>query len=273
MSRGSCYRQHCMRMPAHSHEKQTKAKSHWGQKFKKFNKVRVMTILDAVALPQPVGISKESQTLSQKFTFSPNQDILLIPALINLPMSIKPDVISAGLNAKTETHNSLLVSLKQLGERQLLSIVTWSKSLPGVQNLDIEDQITTVQYSWMSLVVLGLGWRSYKYASGSAIFAPNLILNKQQMKELSFYSLCFIMWQIPQETVKLHVSPKEFLCVKVLLLLNTIFLEGLRSQSQFQEIRSSYITELIKAIGLRQKGLVSSSQCQLTKFLGNLYDV
>lgn len=86
-------------------------------------------------------------------------------------------------------------------------------------------------------------------------FAPDLILNEQQMEELSFYSLCFTMWQIPQETVELQVSPKEFLCIKVLLLLNTIFWEGLRSQDQFQEMRLSYITELIKAIGLRQKGL------------------
>jgi hypothetical protein len=52
-------------------------------------------------------------------------------------------------------------------------------------------------------------------------------------------------------------------------------LEGLRSQSQFEEMRSSYIRELIKAIGLRQKGVVPSSQrfYQLTKLLDSLHDV
>lgn len=55
----------------------------------------------------------------------------------------------------------------------------------------------------------------------------------------------------------------------------TVPLEGLRSQNQFEEMRSSYIRELIKAIGLRQKGVVSSSQrfYQLTKLLDNLHDV
>uniref|UniRef100_A0A8C0SF24 Progesterone receptor n=1 Tax=Canis lupus familiaris TaxID=9615 RepID=A0A8C0SF24_CANLF len=248
-----------------------------GRKFKKFNKVRVMRTLDAVALPQPVGIPNESQALSQRISFSPSQDIQLIPPLINLLMSIEPDVIYAGHdNTKPDTSSSLLTSLNQLGERQLLSVVKWSKSLPGFRNLHIDDQITLIQYSWMSLMVFGLGWRSYKHVSGQMLyFAPDLILNEQRMKESSFYSLCLTMWQIPQEFVKLQVSQEEFLCMKVLLLLNTIPLEGLRSQNQFEEMRSSYIRELIKAIGLRQKGVVSSSQrfYQLTKLLDNLHDL
>ncbi|KAM9659788.1 progesterone receptor isoform 1-T1 [Trichechus inunguis] len=248
-----------------------------GRKFKKFNKVRVMRALDAVALPQPVGMPNESQALSQRITFPPSQELQLIPPLINLLMSIEPDVIYAGYdNTKPETSSSLLTSLNQLGERQLLSVVKWSKSLPGFRNLHIDDQITLIQYSWMSLMVFGLGWRSYKHVSGQMLyFAPDLILNEQRMKESSFYSLCLTMWQIPQEFVKLQVSHEEFLCMKVLLLLNTIPLEGLRSQNQFEEMRSSYIRELIKAIGLRQKGVVSSSQrfYQLTKLLDNLHDL
>ncbi|XP_049745438.1 progesterone receptor isoform X2 [Loxodonta africana] len=148
--------------------------------------------------------------------------------------------------------------------------------LGGFRNLHIDDQITLIQYSWMSLMVFGLGWRSYKHVSGQMLyFAPDLILNEQRMKESSFYPLCLTMWQIPQEFVKLQVSQEEFLCMKVLLLLNTIPLEGLRSQNQFEEMRSSYIRELIKAIGLRQKGVVSSSQrfYQLTKLLDNLHDL
>nr|XP_044608633.1 progesterone receptor isoform X1 [Equus asinus] len=248
-----------------------------GRKFKKFNKVRVMRALDAVTLPQPVGIPNESQPLCQRISFSPNQDIQLMPPLINLLMSIEPDMIYAGHdNTKPDTSSSLLTCLNQLAERQLLSVVKWSKSLPGFRKLHIDDQITLIQYSWMSLMVFGLGWRSYKHVSGQMLyFAPDLVLNEQRMKESSLYSLCLTMWQIPQEFVKLQVSQEEFLCMKVLLLLNTIPLEGLRSQNQFEEMRSNYIRELIKAIGLRQKGVVSSSQrfYQLTKFLDTLHDL
>ncbi|XP_063112259.1 progesterone receptor isoform X2 [Cavia porcellus] len=244
-----------------------------GRKFKKFNKVRVMRTLDGVALSQPVGIPNESQ----RITFSPSQELQLVPPLINLLLSIEPDMVYAGHdNTKPDTSSSLLTSLNQLGERQLLSVVKWSKSLPGFRNLHIDDQITLIQYSWMSLMVFALGWRSYKHVSGQMLyFAPDLILNEQRMKESSLYSLCLTMWQIPQEFVKLQVTEEEFLCMKVLLLLNTIPLEGLRSQSQFDEMRASYIRELIKAIGLRQKGVVSSSQrfYQLTKLLDSLHDL
>uniref|UniRef100_F7BLX3 Progesterone receptor n=1 Tax=Callithrix jacchus TaxID=9483 RepID=F7BLX3_CALJA len=159
-----------------------------GRKFKKFNKVRVMRALDAVALPQPVGIPNENQALSQRFTFSPSQDIQLIPPLINLLLSIEPDVIYAGHdNTKPDTSSSLLTSLNQLGERQLLSVVKWSKSLPGFRNLHIDDQITLIQYSWMSLMVFGLGWRSYKHVSGQMLyFAPDLILNESHRSLSSF---------------------------------------------------------------------------------------
>uniref|UniRef100_A0A2K5LBF8 Progesterone receptor n=1 Tax=Cercocebus atys TaxID=9531 RepID=A0A2K5LBF8_CERAT len=159
-----------------------------GRKFKKFNKVRVMRALDAVALPQPVGIPNESQALSQRFTFSPGQDIQLIPPLINLLVSIEPDVIYAGHdNSKPDTSSSLLTSLNQLGERQLLSVVKWSKLLPGFRNLHIDDQITLIQYSWMSLMVFGLGWRSYKHVSGQMLyFAPDLILNESHRSLSSF---------------------------------------------------------------------------------------
>ncbi|XP_008582856.1 PREDICTED: progesterone receptor [Galeopterus variegatus] len=238
-----------------------------GRKFKKFNKVRVMRALDTVALSQPVGIPNESQ----RITFSPSKDLQLIPSVISLLMSIEPDVIYAGHdNTKPDTSSSLLTSLNQLGERQLLSVVKWSKSLPGNNSLYV---IACNKKCAMFVVLLARLLAIYQYQKIGTL--PHFLALKQRMKESSFYSLCLTMWQIPQEFVKLQVSHEEFLCMKVLLLLNTIPLEGLRSQNQFEEMRSSYIRELIKAIGLRQKGVVSSSQrfYQLTKLLDNLHDL
>ncbi|EMP36134.1 Progesterone receptor [Chelonia mydas] len=246
------------------------------RKFKKFNKVKVVRTLDIVALQQPVALPDESQALTQRISFSPNQEIQFIPQLISILQGIEPEVVYAGYdNTQPETPSALLTSLNQLCERQLLCVVKWSKSLPGFRSLHIDDQITLIQYSWMSLMVFAMGWRSYKHVSGQMLyFAPDLILNEQRMKESSFYSLCLSMWQIPQEFVKLQVSPEEFLCMKSLLLLNTIPLEGLRSQSQFDEMRASYVRELVKAVGLRQKGVVASSQrfYQLTKLMDSMHD-
>ncbi|XP_064297387.1 progesterone receptor isoform X1 [Phalacrocorax carbo] len=247
-----------------------------GRKFKKFNKIKVVRTLD-VALQQPTTLQDESQSLTQRLSFSPNQEIQFIPPMISVLRGIEPEVVYAGYdNTKPETPSSLLTSLNQLCERQLLCVVKWSKLLPGFRNLHIDDQITLIQYSWMSLMVFAMGWRSYKHVSGQMLyFAPDLILNEQRMKESSFYSLCLSMWQLPQEFVRLQVSQEEFLCMKALLLLNTIPLEGLRSQGQFDEMRTSYIRELVKAIGLRQKGVVANSQrfYQLTKLMDSMHDL
>ncbi|NXX43381.1 PRGR protein, partial [Tricholaema leucomelas] len=247
-----------------------------GRKFKKLNKIKVVRTLD-VALQQPATLQDETQSLTQRLSFSPNQEIQFVPPMISVLRGIEPEVVYAGYdNTKPETPSSLLTSLNHLCERQLLCVVKWSKLLPGFRNLHIDDQITLIQYSWMSLMVFAMGWRSYKHVSGQMLyFAPDLILNEQRMKESSFYSLCLSMWQLPQEFVRLQVSQEEFLCMKALLLLNTIPLEGLRSQSQFDEMRTSYIRELVKAIGLRQKGVVANSQrfYQLTKLMDSMHDL
>ncbi|XP_062433741.1 progesterone receptor isoform X2 [Rhea pennata] len=194
-----------------------------GRKFKKFNKIKVVRTLD-VALQQPAALQDESQSLTQRLSFSPNQEIQFVPPMISVLRGIEPEVVYAGYdNTKPETPSSLLTSLNHLCERQLLCVVKWSKLLPGFRNLHIDDQITLIQYSWMSLMVFAMGWRSYKHVSGQMLyFAPDLILNEQRMKESSFYSLCLSMWQLPQEFVRLQVSQEEFLCMKALLLLNTI---------------------------------------------------
>lgn len=52
-------------------------------------------------------------------------------------------------------------------------------------------------------------------------------------------------------------------------------LEGLKSQHQFDEMRQNYIRELTKAIHIKEKGLVASSQrfFHLTKLMDAMHEV
>ena len=52
-------------------------------------------------------------------------------------------------------------------------------------------------------------------------------------------------------------------------------LEGLKSQGVFEEMRQNYIRELTKAIHMKEKGLVASSQrfYHLTKLMDAMHDV
>ncbi|KAE8627675.1 hypothetical protein XENTR_v10007097 [Xenopus tropicalis] len=249
-----------------------------GRKFKKFGRIKTGREIDALVLPSPPTLFVEcQQILTRRISNSSAQEIQFTPELLQILQSIEPEVVYAGYdNTQPETPSALLSSLNQLCERQLVCVVKWSKSLPGFRNLHIDDQITLLQYSWMSLMVFAMGWRSYQHVSGQMLyFAPDLILNEQRMKDSSFYTLCLSMWQLPQEFMKLQVTHEEFLCMKALLLLNTIPLEGLKSQTHFDDMRSNYIRELAKAIGLRHKGVIASSQrfYQLTKLMDSMHEL
>ncbi|KAG9491330.1 progesterone receptor [Eleutherodactylus coqui] len=247
-----------------------------GRKFKKFNRMKSGREMETVFIQQSSPLETQ-QAMARRLSTSQTQEIQYVPELLQILQSIEPEVVYAGYdNTQPETPSALLCSLNQLCERQLLCVVKWSKSLPGFRNLHIDDQIILLQYSWMSLMVFAMGWRSYQHVSGQMLyFAPDLVLNEQRMKDSSFYALCLSMRQLPQEFVKLQISHEEFLCMKALLLLNTIPLEGLKSQSLFEEMRSNYIRELAKAIGLKHKGVVASSQrfYHLTKVMDSMHEL
>ncbi|XP_078077896.1 progesterone receptor-like isoform X2 [Mustelus asterias] len=148
--------------------------------------------------------------------------------------------------------------------------------LGGFRNLHIDDQMTLIQYSWMGLMAFAMGWRSYKHVKGKMLyFAPDLIFNEQRMQKSAMYDLCIAMRQISQEFIHLQVTQEEFLCMKTLILLNTIPLEGLKSQSYFEEMRRDYIRELSRAINLQEKGAQSNSQrlYQLTKLMDSMHEL
>ncbi|XP_075054878.1 progesterone receptor isoform X2 [Mixophyes fleayi] len=193
-----------------------------GRKFKKFSKIKPGREIGTFVIQQSTTVDCQ-QALTRRTSTSSAQEIQYLPELLQILQSIEPEMVYAGYdNTQPETPSALLCSLNQLCERQLLCVVKWSKSLPGFRNLHIDDQIILLQYSWMSLMVFALGWRSYKHVSGQMLyFAPDLILNEQRMKDSSFYSLCLSMRQLPQEFVKLQITHEEFLCMKALLLLNT----------------------------------------------------
>lgn len=54
------------------------------------------------------------------------------PPLLTVLQTIEPDLVNAGHNdALPDSAESLLTSLNELGERQLVAVVQWAKALPG----------------------------------------------------------------------------------------------------------------------------------------------
>uniref|UniRef100_A0A8C6WKQ4 Androgen receptor n=1 Tax=Neogobius melanostomus TaxID=47308 RepID=A0A8C6WKQ4_9GOBI len=190
----------------------------------------------------------------------------------NILESIEPEVVNAGHDCgQPDSAASLLTSLNELGERQLVKVVKWAKGLPGFRNMHVDDQMTVIQQSWMSVMVFGLGWRSYKNANGQMLyFAPDLVFNEHRMHISSMYEHCIRMRHLSQEFVLLQITQEEFLCMKALLLFSIVPVEGLKSQKYFDELRLTYINELDRVINYQMSSNCSQRFYQLTRLLDSL---
>ncbi|XP_016399681.1 progesterone receptor-like [Sinocyclocheilus rhinocerous] len=248
-----------------------------GRKMKRFAGLKVMGLNPSLMFQGPLSLLADGQTVSSMPCMPVIRELQLSLQMISILESIEPQMVYSGYDSsQPELPHLLLNSLNRLCERQLLCIVRWTKSLPGFRNLHINDQMTLIQYSWMGLMLFSLGWRTFQNVTTDYLyFAPDLVLSQDQMRRSPIYDLCLAMQFVPQEFANLQVTKEEFLCMKALMLLNTVPLEGLRSQTHFDEMRQNYICELTKAIQLKEKGVVASSQrfYHLTKIMDAMHEI
>ncbi|XP_067103239.1 progesterone receptor-like [Osmerus mordax] len=195
--------------------------------------------------------------------------------LLSVLLTIEPDMIHAGHDpAQPDCPSSLLSSLNELGERQLVSVVRWAKAIPGFRDLHVEDQMCVIQSSWMSVMVLGLSWRSYTQTDASMLyFAPDLVFNDQRMRASSMYDHCVQMCLMSQMFGVLRVTKEEFLCMKALLLFSVLPVEGLKNQHGFDQLRTSYIQELERLTSQRGETTRTQRLFHLTQLLDYLQPI
>ncbi|XP_034034641.1 androgen receptor-like isoform X2 [Thalassophryne amazonica] len=191
---------------------------------------------------------------------------------LNILETIEPEVVNAGHDCcQPDSAATLLTSLNELGERQLVKVVKWAKGLPGFRNLHVDDQMTVIQHSWMGVMVFALGWRSYKNVNGRMLyFAPDLVFNEHRMHISTMYEHCIRMRHLSEEFVLLQITQEEFLCMKALLLFSIIPVEGLKSQKYFDELRLTYINELDRLVNNQMTASCSQRFYQLTRLLDSL---
>ncbi|KAM7398988.1 hypothetical protein PAMP_018285 [Pampus punctatissimus] len=248
-----------------------------GRKLKRFGALKALGLAPSLMFQSHLAMSSDNQALTSMSCIPGIREMQLSQQIINILENIEPDTVYSGYDSsQSDIPHLLLNSLNRLCEKQLLWIVKWSKSLPGFRNLHINDQMTLIQYSWMNLMVFALGWRSYQNVTSEFLyFAPDLVLNQEQMRRSPIYDLCLAIQFIPQEFANLQVTREEFLCMKAIILLNTVPLEGVKSQAAFEEMRQNYIRELTKVIHIKEKGMVASSQrfYHLTKLMDAMHDI
>uniref|UniRef100_A0A3Q3BKS7 Androgen receptor n=1 Tax=Haplochromis burtoni TaxID=8153 RepID=A0A3Q3BKS7_HAPBU len=144
----------------------------------------------------------------------------------------------------------------------------------GFRDLYVDDQMSLIQLSWMGVMVFALGWRSYTLTNSSMLyFAPDLVFNDQRMQVSSMYEHCVRMKLLSQRLCMLKVTQEEFLCMKALVLLSIMPVQGLKSQSCFDKLRTSYIKELDRLASHHGETTRTQRLFQLTQLLDYLQSV
>eukprot|EP00063_Salmo_salar_P093293 XP_014068128.1 PREDICTED: androgen receptor-like isoform X1 [Salmo salar] len=134
--------------------------------------------------------------------------------------------------------------------------------------------MSVIQSSWLGLMVFALGWRSYTNTDARELyFAPDLIFNDQRMRVSSMYEHCVQFRLLSQRFCMLRVTQEEFLCMKALLLFSIIPVEGLRNQKCFDELRISYIKELVRLASQHGEKHHTQRLFQLTQLLDFLHPI
>ncbi|KAK2903897.1 progesterone receptor-like [Channa argus] len=227
------------------------------------------------AIFEPESTAFKAQSVSQALALSIPPTLHSCLSLLNILQTIEPAVVNAGHDpAQPDTPASLLTSLNELGERQLVTVVHWAKAMPGFRDLHVDDQMSVIQLSWMGVMVFALGWRSYTLTDSSMLyFAPDLVFNDQRMQVSSMYEHCVRMKVLSKRFCMLKVTQEEFLCMKALVLFSIMPMEGLKSQRYFDELRTSYIKELDRLVSHRGETTRTERLFQLTELLDYLQSI
>ncbi|XP_075883798.1 estrogen receptor 2b isoform X3 [Nelusetta ayraudi] len=78
---------------------------------------------------------------------------------------------------KPFTEASMMMSLTNLADKELVLMISWAKKIPGFVELSLADQIHLLKCCWLEILMLGLMWRSVDHP-GKLIFSPDFKLNR-----------------------------------------------------------------------------------------------
>uniref|UniRef100_A0A4W6C9P3 Estrogen receptor 2b n=1 Tax=Lates calcarifer TaxID=8187 RepID=A0A4W6C9P3_LATCA len=173
---------------------------------------------------------------------------------------------------KPFTEASMMMSLTNLADKELVLMISWAKKIPGFLELSLTDQIHLLKCCWLEILMLGLMWRSVDHP-GKLIFSPDFKLNREEGQCVEGIMEIFDMLLAATSRFReLKLQREEYVCLKAMILLNSNLCtsspqtaEELESRNKLLRLLDSVIDALVWAIS--KLGLSTQQQ---TLRLGHL---
>ncbi|XP_068607770.1 estrogen receptor beta-like [Brachionichthys hirsutus] len=173
---------------------------------------------------------------------------------------------------KPFTETSMMMSLTNLADKELVLMISWAKKIPGFIELSLADQIHLLKCCWLEILMLGLMWRSVDHP-GKLIFSPDFKLNREEGQCVEGIMEIFDMLLAATSRFReLKLQREEYVCLKAMILLNSNLCtnspqtaEELESRNKLLRLLDLVIDALVWAIS--KLGLSTQQQ---TLRLGHL---
>ncbi|XP_068198142.1 estrogen receptor 2a isoform X2 [Antennarius striatus] len=156
---------------------------------------------------------------------------------------------------KPLTEASVMMSLTNLADKELVHMISWAKKIPGFIELSLLDQVHLLECCWLEVLMIGLMWRSVDHP-GKLIFSPDLSLSREEGSCVQGFVEIFDMLIAATSRVReLKLQREEYVCLKAMILLNSNMCysssEGsgeLQSRSKLLRLLDSVTDALVWAI-------------------------
>ncbi|XP_026008538.1 estrogen receptor 2b isoform X1 [Astatotilapia calliptera] len=173
---------------------------------------------------------------------------------------------------KPFTETSMMMTLTNLADKELVLMISWAKKIPGFVELSLTDQIHLLKCCWLEILMLGLMWRSVDHP-GKLIFSPDVKLSREEGQCVEGIMEIFDMLLAATSRFReLKLQREEYVCLKAMILLNSSLCtsspqtpEELESRNKLLHLLDSVIDALVWAIS--KLGLSTQQQ---TLRLGHL---
>uniref|UniRef100_A0A3B4GFS5 Estrogen receptor 2 n=1 Tax=Pundamilia nyererei TaxID=303518 RepID=A0A3B4GFS5_9CICH len=173
---------------------------------------------------------------------------------------------------KPFTETSIMMTLTNLADKELVLMISWAKKIPGFVELSLTDQIHLLKCCWLEILMLGLMWRSVDHP-GKLIFSPDVKLSREEGQCVEGIMEIFDMLLAATSRFReLKLQREEYVCLKAMILLNSSLCtsspqtpEELESRNKLLHLLDSVIDALVWAIS--KLGLSTQQQ---TLRLGHL---
>ncbi|XP_068609553.1 estrogen receptor 2a [Brachionichthys hirsutus] len=156
---------------------------------------------------------------------------------------------------KPLTEASVMMSLTNLADKELVHMISWAKKIPGFVELSLLDQVHLLECCWLEVLMIGLMWRSVEHP-GKLIFSPDLSLSREEGSCVQGFAEIFDMLIAATSRVReLKLQREEYVCLKAMILLNSNMCsssseggEELQSRSKLLHLLDSVTDALVWAI-------------------------